>query len=128
MNRDEFFQLAFLKMAEKILDRADTVPTPEQLAKKSREYAQALHDEMLAGLTNLDMIEEMSKGPTRHRQPVSRETPTLAPIPKDIPEEMPDCPECKGPMRVRNGRFGPFFGCSGYPNCKGIINIPGPRG
>lgn len=34
------------------------------------------------------------------------------------------CPICKSPMNVRHGRFGTFLGCSKYPECKGIVNIP----
>jgi DNA topoisomerase I len=33
------------------------------------------------------------------------------------------CPVCGKPMKVRHGRFGPFLGCSNYPECKGIVNI-----
>ncbi|GAB5411440.1 MAG: type I DNA topoisomerase [Chlamydiales bacterium] len=35
-----------------------------------------------------------------------------------------DCPKCKSPMTLRHGRFGPFLGCSKYPDCRGIVNIP----
>jgi len=34
------------------------------------------------------------------------------------------CPLCKSPMKIRHGRFGTFLGCTDYPNCKGIVNIP----
>lgn len=34
------------------------------------------------------------------------------------------CPNCGGDMKVRHGRFGAFLGCTNYPECKGIINIP----
>ncbi|MEI6242014.1 MAG: type I DNA topoisomerase [Chlamydiota bacterium] len=34
------------------------------------------------------------------------------------------CPKCQAPMVLRHGRFGTFLGCSKYPECKGIINIP----
>ncbi len=34
------------------------------------------------------------------------------------------CPTCASPMTLRHGRFGPFLGCSRYPECKGIVNIP----
>ena len=34
------------------------------------------------------------------------------------------CPKCKSPMQVRHGRYGPFLGCTKYPDCKGIVNIP----
>lgn len=33
------------------------------------------------------------------------------------------CPTCESPMVLRHGRFGPFLGCSKYPECKGIVNI-----
>ena len=34
------------------------------------------------------------------------------------------CPVCQSPMKLRHGRFGPFLGCTNYPSCKGIVNIP----
>lgn len=34
------------------------------------------------------------------------------------------CPVCSSPMTLRHGRFGAFLGCSRYPECKGIVNIP----
>ena len=30
------------------------------------------------------------------------------------------CPECGKPLAKRRGRFGPFIGCTGYPDCKYI--------
>ena len=39
------------------------------------------------------------------------------------PDEDVPCPICgKGTIR-REGRFGPFYGCQDYPNCKGIVNV-----
>ncbi|MEI8300080.1 MAG: type I DNA topoisomerase [Chlamydiota bacterium] len=34
------------------------------------------------------------------------------------------CPKCKKSMTLRHGRYGAFLGCSDYPTCKGIVNIP----
>ena len=34
------------------------------------------------------------------------------------------CPKCEKPMKIRYGKFGPFLGCTQYPECKGIVNIP----
>lgn len=28
------------------------------------------------------------------------------------------CPRCAGVMKKRNGRYGEFWGCSGFPNCR----------
>ena len=34
------------------------------------------------------------------------------------------CPKCGKEMKLRFGKFGPFLGCTSYPECKGIVNIP----
>ena len=28
------------------------------------------------------------------------------------------CPKCGGKLRIRNGKYGKFYGCSNYPNCE----------
>lgn len=33
------------------------------------------------------------------------------------------CPRCGGELTKRNGRFGPFYGCSNYPSCRYTKNI-----
>ncbi len=38
------------------------------------------------------------------------------------------CPKCGKPLIEREGRLGKFLGCSGYPKCKTIVNIPGQEG
>jgi DNA topoisomerase-1 len=48
---------------------------------------------------------------------------------KVVPEEQlqpdPDvpCPNCGKPTVRKQGRFGPFYGCQDYPDCKGIVNV-----
>jgi DNA topoisomerase-1 len=34
------------------------------------------------------------------------------------------CPTCNARMILRHGRFGPFLGCTTYPECNGIVNVP----
>lgn len=34
------------------------------------------------------------------------------------------CPKCNSGMVRRDGKFGPFYSCSGYPQCKGSRKIP----
>ena len=34
------------------------------------------------------------------------------------------CPKCSSPMKIRFGRYGAFLGCTRYPDCSGILNIP----
>src|SRR5262249_25544073 len=46
--------------------------------------------------------------------PVEREKP---------PVTEHSCPNCGKPLVRREGRRGPFLGCSGYPKCRTIVNI-----
>ena len=38
-------------------------------------------------------------------------------------EEVPACELCDKPMVLKKGRFGTFYGCTGYPECKNIRKI-----
>ncbi|WP_409161618.1 DNA topoisomerase III [Pectobacterium sp. B2J-2] len=37
----------------------------------------------------------------------------------------PACPVCGGKTRLRKGAKGSFYSCEKYPDCKGVVNIPG---
>jgi DNA topoisomerase-1 len=37
--------------------------------------------------------------------------------------EVPPCENCGKPMALKKGRFGSFYGCTGYPECKTIRKI-----
>ncbi|MCF7837610.1 MAG: four helix bundle suffix domain-containing protein [Candidatus Marinimicrobia bacterium] len=41
-------------------------------------------------------------------------------------ERAPTCPQCGKPMRPRRSAKGPFWGCSGYPECKAILDGQNP--
>jgi hypothetical protein len=41
----------------------------------------------------------------------------------DLPREGPPCPKCGNTTRRRQGRHGPFYGCSSYPKCDGTMNV-----
>jgi len=45
--------------------------------------------------------------------------PKAKPVPTDIP-----CDECGEPMVIRQGRTGPFLGCSKYPKCRSSKPLP----
>lgn len=119
MKREDFFQQALLLMAGKIMDRATKTPTPEQLAEKALEYTVELHNRMLAGLTQCDIFETTNELRTRETKPGA---PTLAPV-RQPSGEAPSCPKCSGLMKYRTGRFGSFWGCTGFPDCRGIVNL-----
>src|SRR5579871_6281470 len=50
-----------------------------------------------------------------------------APKPEPVVSDQ-KCPKCGKPLIEREGRFGKFLGCSGYPKCKTIVRLPGDTG
>lgn len=44
---------------------------------------------------------------------------------KELEEKYKDekCDKCGSEMKIKNGKYGPFLACSGYPKCKNIKNI-----
>ncbi len=61
---------------------------------------------------------------TRDAEPVAtQEAATTANASADGEEEIEACELCGKPMQLRRGRFGPFYGCSGYPECRNIRKV-----
>jgi len=60
-------------------------------------------------------------GATRDAEPVA--TDGASQTPADGEEEIEACELCGKQMQLKRGRFGPFYGCSGYPECKNIRKI-----
>lgn len=48
---------------------------------------------------------------------VRRVDGTIEILPETTTDEL--CPKCSGPMVVKRGRYGQFFACKTYPDCKG---------
>ncbi|MCL2797444.1 MAG: topoisomerase DNA-binding C4 zinc finger domain-containing protein, partial [Firmicutes bacterium] len=44
-------------------------------------------------------------------------------IPNSPPPTGIKCDKCGKEMVLRNGKLGPFYGCSGYPKCKNLKNL-----
>jgi len=42
-------------------------------------------------------------------------------------DEGPDCPECGKPMILKRSRFGTFWACTGYPDCKNTTPSGGAK-
>jgi DNA topoisomerase-1 len=53
-----------------------------------------------------------------------REGDSVVPMKEeDVPTDE-KCPECAAPMVMKRGRFGKFFACTRYPECKGTKSVP----
>ena len=53
----------------------------------------------------------------------SQEGEDQKPKTEDQSEEIPSCELCGKEMALKRGRFGTFYGCTGYPECKNIRKI-----
>lgn len=42
---------------------------------------------------------------------------------KTLESNVKTCPLCNQPLKKRNGRYGEFWGCTGFPNCRYTENI-----
>jgi len=67
--------------------------------------------------------EQLAAARLAHR---SRRDPTDPPDPSDPSDRIPPCPKCGRPMVLRTAQKGrnagrQFWGCSGYPDCKGLV-------
>jgi len=66
-------------------------------------------------------------GATRDAEPVAGadggSTSTQASADANEAKEIEACELCGKPMQLKRGRFGPFYGCSGYPECRNIRKI-----
>ncbi|MBN1255815.1 MAG: topoisomerase DNA-binding C4 zinc finger domain-containing protein [Deltaproteobacteria bacterium] len=47
------------------------------------------------------------------------DTPTQGSDDPQSQAVIPNCPKCGDLMKLRTGKFGKFWGCVNYPNCKG---------
>ncbi len=63
-----------------------------------------------------------SCGATRDAEPVAADGGATDAAPNGE-EEIEACELCGKQMQLKRGRFGPFYGCSGYPECRNIRKI-----
>ena len=84
-----------------------------EFSKDSMDAISALNDSFTecvkAAADNLTSLESAAK--ELEKMPVAK---------KQSKEKI--CPECGLPMKKRNGRFGEFWGCTGYPDCRHTEN------
>ncbi|HMH43437.1 MAG TPA: type I DNA topoisomerase [Pyrinomonadaceae bacterium] len=62
-------------------------------------------------------------GATRDAEPVAADGGASSEASANGEEEIEACELCGKQMQLKRGRFGPFYGCSGYPECKNIRKI-----
>ena len=73
-----------------------------------------LKDDLIKIRALLESVQLNDKGSKKvHVQSVKQNV-----IEKKVKIENLICPRCNGTLKLRNGKYGSFYGCSNYPNCK----------
>jgi restriction system protein len=100
------------------------VVTAGQFTKDARDFAKGRNVELIGGAALAEMLRD-----ARETLPPSRVTPIGVslddPAPKTGDDPAPTCPKCAKSMVKRIARQGAnvgntFWGCSGFPRCRGI--------
>ena len=64
--------------------------------------------------------------PSQPNPPLRPTAPKPSPTPTKPSNNAPRCPKCGAKMYLKTGRFGKFYGCSRFPECKGSRNYTEP--
>jgi ssDNA-binding Zn-finger/Zn-ribbon topoisomerase 1 len=78
---------------------------------KLNERFSGLGKVVIEKFTNIEKLVELTTKPAQPENPHLNQTDLL-------------CPQCGKGLSQRQGKFGPFMGCTGYPTCKFILKEP----
>ncbi len=96
-----------------------------EFTQEAQDFARQNNVELVDGNRLSEMIRRGQEARTRNRPP---EAPPAPQVPSPQPERTPACPKCGEPMVQRKASKGAyagsnFWGCKGFPGCKGIRNM-----
>ena len=101
-------------------DYIDTLPLSRKYLPELRHHS--LLD--LAAYYNIKIKDaHRALGDCRMNQRVFENLREEMENPSEAAKAVPVCPKCGNVMKKRNGKFGWFYGCASYPDCKYTRNI-----
>ena len=109
--------------APRILDEALTrhfEEEMEEIREKKRTPEQIL-DEVKNVLTKI--LEDFKQ----HEKKIGEALAKAFVETRDEMSYIGQCPNCKGDLQIRKGKFGNFIACNKYPDCKTTFSIPAVR-
>ena len=94
-------------------------------------YSERLATERIAERQRQKEVKRTDRSNQSDRSDPSDRSDRSDPTDPSDKHSAPDCPNCGKPMALRTARKGPnagaqFWGCSAYPECKGIRNLDRP--
>ena len=96
---------------------ADLKPKKKKSTKKKKEEPS---DAEVAEATKLEFKEPEEHIPLGFEEVVKKAAKEIENV---VIMTEHDCPTCGSKMVLKSSRYGPFLGCSDYPNCQTIVNL-----
>ncbi|MFH1012798.1 MAG: type I DNA topoisomerase [Candidatus Peregrinibacteria bacterium] len=123
----------FFKPFEKLLEeKKEDIKKEDVIHEKTNEKCNECGAPMVVKLGRNGKFLSCSKYPEcKNARPMKEDREKEAKLQKQYKDEK--CDKCGKPMVVKNGRFGEFLACSGYPQCKSTrplshsLNIKCPK-
>ena len=66
---------------------------------------------------------EFSKRAAKEARELREKYNNLPSRPRPLKEHGPPCPRCGAKLALRESEYGPFWGCSTYPQCNGKLSL-----
>jgi hypothetical protein len=85
----------------------ETIMKHRGIPKLSQENIEAIHKTILNIITNDKKVKK------KHVKDIKKNI-----VDKKIKDKSLICPKCNGNLIVKEGKYGRFYGCSNYPNCR----------
>ncbi|HEC20994.1 MAG TPA: type I DNA topoisomerase, partial [Candidatus Peregrinibacteria bacterium] len=106
---------------KEILEKQKTVKRQDVVTEATDEVCEKCKSPMVVRLGRFGKFLSCSDYPKcKNARPLKKEGEEEG-VEKPREEKLEEkCPECGKPLVMKRGRFGPFVGCSGYPDCKYI--------
>jgi len=110
-----------------LIHQANFLLDQQILALEAQFIGEGGYSELLAA----ERLKERNRQKTRNGNSTDRADRadrTDQSDPSDPSDPIPDCPQCGNPMVLRTAKQGKnagqsFWGCTGYPDCKGVISV-----
>lgn len=112
------------------------VVTSGKFTAEAVDFARTSGIRLVDGEELLLMIRAVQRKPQAQATTATGPASSVAPVVASVaaPDTLtPACPKCGGVMVARTAQKGPnagsrFWGCSGYPRCRGIVNVVAQAG
>ena len=112
------------KFSKDLENAAETIKGKKKMSIPTDEICEKVRRRMVIKFGRFGQFLACSTYPEcQNTREVAARRPNGESADGEQPEEIPACELCGREMALKKGRFGSFYGCTGYPECKNIRKI-----